>query len=105
MKKIYIAGPYSKGDVAVNVHNAIKAADKLMSIGYAVYCPFLCHFQHLVCPRPYEDWLRHDLEWLPLCDAVLRLPGESPGSEIEVAYAVAEGIPVYYGLAELIANI
>lgn len=108
MKKIYIAGPYSRGDVGRNVHNAIKTADELMSLGYAIYCPFLCHFQHLIFPRPYMQWLAHDLQWLPLCDAVLRLPGESSGANIEEERAKELNIPIFHSISELtntIANI
>src|SRR4051812_15406810 len=35
------------------------------------------------------------------CDAVLRLPGASAGSDEMVALARARGIPVYTGLAEV----
>lgn len=38
---------------------------------------------------------------LERCDAVLRLPGESPGADREVHYAISLGKPVYYGLEEL----
>ena len=29
--KVYIAGPYTKGDVAINVRNAIEAADRVLA--------------------------------------------------------------------------
>ena len=101
MKRIYIAGPYSAGDVAVNVRNAIQAANSLLDWGFWPYCPHLTHFQHLLFPRPYEDWLRLDLEWLAVCDAVLRLPGMSPGADREVARAHELDLPVFHDILAL----
>jgi len=99
--KVYIAGPYTKGDVAVNVANAIVVADELMTAGYTPYCPHLSHFQHLLEPRPYEDWIALDIEWVRVCDFVLRLPGESAGADGEVIEALKLGIPVVGSIAEL----
>mgnify|MGYP003395547670 FL=1 len=95
IKRIFVSGPYTSGDVAVNVKNAIDAASKLMDAGYAVYLPHLSHFWHLVSPRPYQDWLKLDLEWLKLCDAIVRLDGQSPGADGEVNFAKENGKPVY----------
>ena len=100
--KIYIAGPYSKGDVIVNVRNAIDAAATLADAGFAPYCPHLNHFWHIVHPRAYESWLELDLEFLPYCNALLRLPGESNGANGEVAKARELGIKVYYSIKELL---
>jgi len=96
MIRVYIAGPYTKPDPAVNVHRAIHVGNKLMDAGFAVFIPHLSHFQHLLCPRPYEDWLAHDYEWLKVCDVVVRLPGESAGAEKECELADRLGIQVIY---------
>ena len=101
-KRVYVAGPYTKGDVAINVRTAIEAADTLLHWGYLPHCPHLTHFWHLVCPRPYETWLDYDKAWLRLCDAVVRLPGDSQGADQEVALARELGIPVYGSLMELL---
>lgn len=93
--RVYIAGPYTKGDVAQNVKTAIKAADTLMKMGHTPYCPHLTHFQHMMFPQPYETWLAHDFEWLKLCEAVYRLPGESNGADRECQVAAECGIPVF----------
>lgn len=93
--KIYVAGPYTKGDVVVNVRNAIFAADTLFASGHTPYVPHLTHLWHTVCPHPWNDWLRLDLAWLAQCDAVLRLPGESDGADIEIAEAERLKIRVY----------
>ncbi len=99
--KVYIAGPYTKGDVGQNVRNAMLAWDELATLGYAPFCPHWSHYQHLFMPRPYEDWLTLDLEWLTCCDAVLRLPGESAGADREVALAKSLDIPVYESVDDI----
>lgn len=101
MKKVYIASPYTKGDIAVNVKTQIDCADILISLGFAPFVPLLAHFQHLIHPRPYNDWVLLDLEWVSSCDALLRLPGESKGADREVLVAKSLNIPVYYSIEEL----
>ncbi len=94
MIKIYLAGPYSNGDNIVNVRNIIDAADQLALAGYAVYVPHLNFAWHLVHPHGWEFWIKHDLEWLPTCDYLVRLPGDSPGCEIELRKARDLKIPL-----------
>jgi hypothetical protein len=96
LKKIYVAGPYSKGDAEENVRNAIDVANQLADMGYAPFVPHLSHFWHMRRPRPYEFWLELDNAFLPHCDALLRLPGESNGSDAEVRLAESLGIPVHH---------
>jgi len=103
MKKIYIASPYTKGDTALNVKAQIDVADELIDLGFAPFCPLYSHFQHMMHPRPYEDWIWLDNVWVLACDAVLRLPGESRGADGEVALAKANGIPVAYSIADVCA--
>lgn len=99
--KIYIAGPYTKGDVAQNVRTAIIVGDRVSRLGHVPFIPHLTHFWHMVIPREYQFWLDQDMEWLKMCDAVLRLPGESAGADKEVAYAEEHGMTVYYSVFEL----
>ncbi len=103
MKRIYIAGPYTKGDVAINVRNAIEAANSLADAGFAPFIPHMSHFWHMLFPRLYEFWLDLDNQFLPVCDALLRLPGESSGSDKEVALARSLNIPVHFSTDELIS--
>jgi hypothetical protein len=99
--KVYVAGPYTKGDVAVNIRTAIVTADQLVNLGFVPFVPHLTHFWHLVKPRPYEFWCDYDNQFLPCCDAVLRIPGESTGADKEVEYATKLGIPVFYSIQAL----
>lgn len=104
MIKVYIASPYTKGDVAVNVKKQLDCFAELMDKGYAPFAPLYSHFQHMAHPRPYEQWIKLDLEWVKVCDCVLRLPGESSGADGEVSYAQENNIPVYYSIPELVAG-
>jgi hypothetical protein len=99
--KVYIASPYTKGDVAVNVKRQMDMADQLMTLGYAPFAPLYSHFQHMAHPRPYADWIAIDLEWVPACDVLLRLDGESSGADGEVAFARERGIPVVFSVEQL----
>jgi hypothetical protein len=101
MIKVYVASPYTKGDIAVNVRRQIDCADELMNLGFAPFLPLLAHFQHLIHPRPYDNWIAVDLEWIKCCDAMLRLSGESIGADLEVKKAKEWDIPVFTSITEL----
>lgn len=105
MKYIFVAGPYSKGDVAVNVHNNIRAANTLAEAGFIPFSPLLAHFWNLIYPNSYEFWVDYNMAWLEKCDALLRLPGKSEGADREVVWMIEHGKPVYYSLDTLIYNI
>jgi hypothetical protein len=100
--KVYIASPYSIGDQAINVKMQIDMADQLMTLGFAPFVPLLSHFQHMIHPRPYQDWVDIDLEWVKACDCVLRLPGESKGADGEVALAGELSMPVFYEIRDMV---
>lgn len=96
MIKVYVAGPYTKGDVALNVRRAIEVGDELYNAGFAPFIPHLTHFWHMLFPRPYEQWLSLDNQWVPLCDILLRLKGESSGADKEADLAISNSVPVVY---------
>jgi len=93
---IYVSGPYTKGDVA------ILAAERLRIFGFIPYVPYLSHFWHLVFPHEHEYWMRLDLQWVKMCEALLRLPGESTGADREVKEAKSLGLKVYHSIDVLI---
>lgn len=99
--RVYVAGPYTHGDVAINVRNAYEAASRLADLGFAPFVPHATHFWHMLFPRPYEFWLELDNQFLPLCQAVLRLPGQSSGADKEVALAKTLNIPVFADIDDL----
>lgn len=94
-KRIYVAGPYT-GDEAHHTRAAIEAAECLRNAGHCPFIPHLWYLWSLQHPRPYEDWMQQCIAWLSVCEAVVRLPGISSGSDREVAEAAKLGIPVFY---------
>lgn len=99
--KVYIASPYTKGDVAINVKRQLDCFDDLMTLGFAPFAPLYSHFQHMAHPRPYQDWIEMDKVWVEACDCLLRLDGESSGADGEVKLALELGKPVFYSIKEL----
>lgn len=116
MKRIYIAGPISKGPLAHNINQATEAFIELAKLGYAPFCPHwsvyaskctnyavgvICIADATPNELTHEQWLDIDFEWVKVSDAVLRLPGESVGADMEVGCAIAHSIPVYESIEEL----
>ncbi|TKJ38299.1 MAG: hypothetical protein CEE38_05950 [Planctomycetes bacterium B3_Pla] len=114
MKKpiIYIASPYTKGDPAINVRFQCRIFDKLLTEGKVwPIAPLWTHFQHIIFPRPYEDWLEYDNALLPLYDGCLRLNSEEPaldyieekssGADGEVEAFKAMDKPIFYSIESL----
>ena len=99
--KIFIAAPYTLPDPCVNTHRVMSVANNLLNLGYAPFIPHLNHFQHIYHPRPYEDWMDLDAEFLKICDVVWRLPGKSNGADKEVELAKELNIPVVYNIESL----
>ncbi len=96
--RVYVAGPYTKGDVAINVRNAISTAEAIMQARHFPFIPHLTHFWHMLFAGPYYQWMALDMEWLEQCEALVRIPGESAGADKEVQHAKKMGIPIYFGL-------
>jgi hypothetical protein len=101
MKTVYIASPYTKGDVAINVRTSFLAAEAIRALGLLPFCPLWTHFWHFLSPHEYTYWTTMDIEWLEICDCLLRLPGESSGADYEVSYMKSQGKPVYYSVDEI----
>ena len=97
---VYIAGPYTNPDPVENIHRAIKIADGLLDV-CSPLIPHLSGTWHMVSPKPYEDWLALDLEYMQRCDCVYRYPGASSGADKEVEKAREWGIPVVFSEIEL----
>lgn len=89
-------------DFRNKLRNSLEAANKLMDLGFIPFVPLLSHFQHMMFPRPYEDWLKLDIVWLESCDCLLRLPGESKGADKEVRCAFDLGIPFFATIEEIV---
>lgn len=98
---IYIAGPYSKGDVVLNVCEAVQVGDALLSLGHTPFIPHMTYTWHMVIPHDIDYWYEYDMEWLKKCDAVYRIKGASVGADLEVQKALELGLPVFYNFSDL----
>ena len=88
-KYIYVAGPITKGDTLLNIRNGMSTGTELLRLGYMPYIPHNDFIQYMLHPDvlTYERMLDWDFAWIERCDALLRLPGESPGADREVRCA------------------
>lgn len=98
---VYIAGPYSRPDPEVNVARSLDYANKVLGMGHIPFVPHLYHYWDQVDPKAYEVWTELDMRWLEKCDVLLRIPGDSPGSDAEVEHAESLGIKVIYSITDL----
>jgi len=74
----------------------MKLAARFFQAGFHVYSPLWLHFAQGQSPVPfkYTDCIDHCLAFLSHCDALIRIPGNSKGADIEVEYAKQNDIPV-----------
>jgi len=98
---VYIAGPYTSPDPAVNVRRAIDSAQSVMRMGHVPHIPHLSHFWHMIYPGEYEQWMSLDFAWLSKCDVLLRLPGASPGADREMLEAARLGLRVVMSVGDI----
>jgi len=109
---VYIASPYTKGDPAINAHFQCKIFDQLLGDGKVLpVAPLWSYFQHILFPRPYNDWIEYDQAMLDLYDCCLRIKAEilqlgyeesdSKGADAEVQTFLQRGKPVFYSVEEL----
>ena len=102
MKRVYVAGPIGNLEGrAARVRDAIAMGELLWREGFWPFVPHLFvqwgdRFEH-----SYEEWMGIDAVWLRQCEAVFRMPGESPGADREVAWARANGVPVFTDITAL----
>lgn len=102
---VYVAGPYTHGDVALNVRLAILAGLQIKQAGHLAFVPHYFHFGHFLVPMGYESWMTIDLRMLARCDSLLRLPGYSPGADREVQAAKRLGMPIYHTVEACLADL
>lgn len=100
LRFIYVSGPLTLGDQAINVRTAVLFAAQLRRAHLHAYVPHLTWFAHVIDPDEYEEWMTLDLAWLERCDALVRLPGTSAGADREVAKAKELGLFVHRALPD-----
>lgn len=117
---IFISGPLTQGNTAENIANAHNAAIELIKAGFPVIVP---HDTALwgnymldvgenrkafvtekdVQGIAYETWMQICFTQVTRSDAVLRLPGYSPGGDREVKLAESKGIHVFHSVEQVVA--
>ncbi len=103
--RVYISGPLtSSGNERENVAAAIEVTRQLIEAGFAPFCPHLSYQVDPVGEYPHDTWMEVDLPWVAVSAAMLRLPGESLGAEIEERYAATVGIPVFRSISDLVGH-
>jgi len=111
---VYLSGPITKGDPAINTRSACLLFDQLIRERLVLpVVPHWSHFQHVMYPLPYTTWLEYDLAMIPRYDACLRFtaayhaPGlhytqvASRGADREVARFSELGKPVFFSVRDL----
>lgn len=98
---IYIASPYTIGDAVPNVSRQIDAAEALAQRGHVPIAPLLSHYWHERYQHDWQFWLNLCKRIVPVCDAVLRLDGDSLGADVEVALAIDCKMPVFYSIDDV----
>lgn len=113
---VYVAGPYtgqhthdhhSYFAIHQNIANAHEAGLQLARLGYGYFCPHThsAHNEVIAPDIPFTYWYELDLHFLRACDAMLVLPGESRGVELEKQQCAAWGIPVFSSIEDLAHNL
>jgi NTP pyrophosphatase (non-canonical NTP hydrolase) len=95
--RVYVAGPVNgSGKQNGNAARALEAAHLLQARGFVPFVPHLYWLWSFAHPEYTEEfWLSQCKSWLLMCDAMIRLPGASPGSDFEESIALEAGIPVF----------
>lgn len=92
---VYVAGPIT-GDPFGCVRQANEAFTWLRTIDCVPFCPQWSVISEMVHHRDYEAWMDYDFDVIRQCHGLLRLAGESPGADSEVALAVSLDLPVFF---------
>ncbi len=96
-KRIYISGPISKGDRNHHLYQSLVVEQSLFEAGFATYNPIVSMQRPFNIPSPdmHKAYLENDFSWVYASHAVVRMPGESVGGDMETDFARENKIPVY----------
>lgn len=118
MKRVYVAGLYSrtadggKADVIQvlkNIRDGQAVSLKVLRLGFAVFCPWLDYQFALLDddPIPVEVYKENSMAWVEVSDYMLVISGVGLGSGVDAEIETARklGIPVYFKLDDLVAQL
>lgn len=103
--RVYISGPISRGDQEHNFDQSIVAQRELIRLGFSPLNPMLTMKFPGHESISHQEWIDCDLPWVEMSNAVLRLPGESIGADMETEHAKKLGIPVFDSIDCLVRNL
>lgn len=104
MKRVYVAGafrawpdPQNQWVQHQNIERANAVNLDVWQAGAAGFCPHK-NTEHFEGALPGETFLRGDLVWLAVADAMVVVPGweQSLGTIAEIRFARERGIPVFF---------
>ncbi len=103
MIKVFIASPYRTGDMSSNIRLQSDIYSGLMDLGFAPYGSIVSSLsQHIAHPKPHEEWVKIENEFISVCNCVLRVGGESKGADECVNYAKSLKKEIFYSINDLI---
>lgn len=115
MIRVYIAGSYSANnviDVLRNIGRGQEIATEVFKRGYAPFCPWfdkefvIGSWKKRFTVKKFCDY---SMAWLEVSDCMLVVPNvpgmkdwqQSSGTLMEIEYAIAHNIPVFYKITDL----
>ena len=110
---IYISGPIT-GKTPIEWQNNLDLgrmfAIEMMAAGIPYHSPHLntWHFeqQTILSDITWQDYIDMDFEIIKRCSGIIMMQGweNSKGAVVERDFAMANSIPVYYSISEIITN-
>ncbi len=106
MKKplIYISGPMAVApgsSYTANIRRGIDAAEAIERLWGIPYLPHTQALWGIVYPgKPESTFMERDLAFVDACHALVRIPGESKGADIEERLALEIGKPIFHVVLE-----
>jgi len=98
---VYISCPMRLGNWTKNVRTAARVQCDLMRKGYSVINPIGSWLTDIVEPLDFETWINNDYGLIDVSDAIIRIPGESEGADLECDYAIRQDKELFWDLREL----
>lgn len=108
---VYVAGPISKGPLKHNMSQAVRAFNMFVYAGMVPFVPHATTLLNMKYVNPsidvaptndYHFWLDYDFSYLrDVCHTLLRLPGESWGTERELEYMAYLNKPTFDTIEEI----
>lgn len=91
---VYVAGPITSNPFGC-VRESVPVFLELREMGLVPFMPQWSVLPEMIEKIDYEVWLEHDFDIIRHCQAIVRLPGDSPGADREGMFGAELGIPIF----------